>query len=129
MAYRVKVTGVHELREALRAVAPNVAKHALEPGCGAAADVFLDAMKSTVPRAEGTLEQSLTQVHPRSRSKLRQYFLIGPGPAGFYGRFLEWGTSTIAARPWMRPAFALGAQPALDACRVAVRYYLANYRP
>ena len=29
---------------------------------------------------------------------------VGPGPAGFYGTFLEFGTRKMAARPFMRPA-------------------------
>jgi HK97 gp10 family phage protein len=30
---------------------------------------------------------------------------VGPGPAGWYLRFAELGTSKQAARPWLRPAF------------------------
>jgi HK97 gp10 family phage protein len=37
---------------------------------------------------------------------------------GVYGRFLEYGTSKMAARPWMRPAFAASAQAAIKAARV-----------
>jgi HK97 gp10 family phage protein len=35
----------------------------------------------------------------------------------FYGRFLEYGTSKMTARPWMRPAFAAKAETAIITAR------------
>lgn len=39
--------------------------------------------------------------------------LIGWSKAAFYGSFLEYGTSKIAARPFMRPAFDTTVQPVI----------------
>ena len=39
---------------------------------------------------------------------------VGPGREGFYGFFLEYGTSKMSARPWFRPAVDRSARPAVE---------------
>lgn len=41
------------------------------------------------------------------------------GPA-FYARFVEFGTSKMAARPFMRPAFEKSASAAIDAVKAGL---------
>jgi HK97 gp10 family phage protein len=38
---------------------------------------------------------------------------VGPDPSGFYGHFLEYGTSKMSARPWFRPAVDHSLRPAM----------------
>jgi HK97 gp10 family phage protein len=126
---RVKVFGVEELRANLRALPPDVAKFALTVACRNAADVFRERMLETVPRDEGTLAASLAVQYRKPTKKLSQRYVVGPTRSGFYGSFLEWGTRFITARPWMRPAFAQGAQPALNAANKAVQQFFDRWHP
>jgi HK97 gp10 family phage protein len=126
---RVKVFGVEELRANLRALPPDVAKFALTVACRNAADVLRGRMLETVPRDEGTLAGSLQVQYRKPTRKLSQRYVIGPTSAGFYGRFLEWGTRNLSARPWMRPAFASGAQSALNAANKAVQQFFDRWHP
>lgn len=51
---------------------------------------------------------------------------IGPGPEGFYGRFLEFGTVRMAARPFMRPAFDGSAPRAIETMRQKMAYFIES---
>jgi HK97 gp10 family phage protein len=126
---RVKVFGVAELRRNLAALPPDVAKFALTVACREAAEVLRARMEETVPRDEGTLAASLAVQYRKPTKKLSQRYLVGPTRRGFYGYYLEWGTRFIAARPWMRPAFAQGAQSALNAANRAVRQFFDRWHP
>ena len=71
-----------------------------------------DEMKATVPVATGKLRDSIVQVEPGG---------ITMGDA-FYWRFLEFGTSKMAPRPFVRPAMKRIRKPAReDAGKRAVK--------
>lgn len=92
---------------------------ALRPG----AEVLLAEMQSRVPRDTGTLHDSL-EIRRR-----RDDLEVGPGPEGFYGAFLEFGTSKMAARPWFRPAVDSARRRAVRAIeREAMRQVVAEMR-
>ncbi len=55
-----------------------------------------------------------TRANRRSKRAGRKYEVDGPA---FYGRFVEMGTSKMAAKPFMRPAFESSKQAAVDAVR------------
>lgn len=75
-------------------------------------EAWADAMRSTVPRDTGELERSIQQVEPGG---------ITFGKA-FYWRFLEYGTSKMSPRPFVRPAMKRIRTPARkDASARAMR--------
>ena len=53
---------------------------------------------------------------------------VGPGPNGFYGRFLEYGTVKMAARPFLRPAFDFGVTPAQAAVEGVLSEFMESFR-
>lgn len=67
--------------------------------------------------APGTLRDSILIAYDRERSVdgLRATYLVTWSKDAFYGRFLEFGTSKMAARPFLRPAYDAMKQAAADA--------------
>ncbi len=127
----IEVVGVTALRENLRALPPELTNKGLTVATMAAAEIFLYEALTTVPRDEGRLASSLEVQQLRATKTLEAQAAMGPNPDGFYGRFVEYGygPGTRAARPWLRPAFATGAQRALDAAISATGAFLKRWRP
>ncbi len=85
----------------------------------------------------GTLKRAIYQKHVRAGSDTQQMYIIGVrhsrvskvqayGPLdAYYWHFVEFGTSRMAARPFLRPAFALKKDAAID----AMKAYLAERIP
>lgn len=72
-----------------------------------AADLFVHALRSNAPRgATGNLVESITV------EVTKDEITVGPDKSGFYGFFLEYGTSKMSARPWFRPAVDRTIRPA-----------------
>lgn len=64
--------------------------------------------------APGFLRRNIRRKAILSRDKTTATVLVGPSNEAFYAQFLEKGTSTITARPFIEPAFARSAQAATD---------------
>lgn len=60
----------------------------------------------------GNLKKSIRALRTR-KTEHDVTYLVGPTGRGFYGLFLEFGTSRQAKRPWLRPAFEATADRAL----------------
>jgi HK97 gp10 family phage protein len=115
------IEGMKELQQALERLETNVAKNALTLATRSAARIVQRQAAQNAPiRSEGGLKKTYKgrRVAPgflarsvnmrtrynRSRGVARAE--IGPSPEAFYGsQFLEVGTSTIAKKPWLVPAF------------------------
>lgn len=110
----------------------------LKDAATAGAKVILDLARGFAPVAEfgreseakwgarrpGQLRDSLTMsVRPRPG---RVSAAVGPGPEGFYGRFLEFGTVKMAARPFMRPAFDAGSEDAIEQMKIRMASFLES---
>ncbi len=63
-------------------------------------------------RYPGNLKKSIRALRTR-KTEHDVTYLVGPTGRGFYGLFLEFGTSRQAKRPWLRPAFEATADRAL----------------
>ncbi len=87
-----QLTNAVQAQEALTAVLEEVA----EPIRASAA--------AKAPLDTGRLRASIT-VQPLQNKKGEVSIAIGVTGDGFYGRFHEYGTQFIPARPFMRPAF------------------------
>lgn len=93
--------GFDELREELADIAKNVTgpakKDALEEG----AKIIVNRARSLVPARTGLLKrEGVTQGNNTGDA-----IEVGWTGDGFYGRFLEYGTSKMAPRPHIRPAY------------------------
>jgi len=86
----------------------------LETAAKAGARVIRDTAKDNVPVRTGTLRDSIT-IETVEKDENEVVVRIGPQKKAFYGLFLEYGTSKMAARPWLRPAVDEKQQEALEA--------------
>ena len=95
MTQEVQIIGAERIGRNLRAIGRTAEQlETLQPG----AEILKDEMQSRVPGDTFRLHDS---IDVRRRGDTLE---IGAGPEGFYGYFLERGTSKMAAQPWLVPA-------------------------
>lgn len=140
----IKVEGLAELDRRLRQFGPKVAKNGLRAANMAGTKVILKAAKASTAFKDRTGLLRANIVNPRRRTpdniakhsivvrgakkakvakiarskKTGKYHQIA-GP-GIYARFLEFGTSKMAARPFLRPAAINSTNDAIAAIRVGL---------
>jgi HK97 gp10 family phage protein len=148
MAELVNVEGLAELRAALRELPQRIARNVLRGAVSAGAAVIRKEAKARAPLytgkvAEGhppagTLKRAIYQKQINELSSLtNQVFFVGvrhgkkyqkQGKKGdksqdaYYWRWVEFGTSKMAARPFMRPAFEAKKNEAV----AAIKTYLTD---
>lgn len=121
MADLMKLSGFKEMGDAMRELGPRVAKNTLRRAVSSGAAVIRNEAKSRAPVATGEMQRDIMvkrerdtkgqmsatySVFVRSGRKSR---LSGKTrdvqKDSFYWRFVEFGTSKMPARPFIRPAF------------------------
>jgi HK97 gp10 family phage protein len=143
-AVSIKVEGLSELERRLRSFGPKVAKNGLRSSNFAGVKAILNPIKKTTafkdvsgitrasivsPRrrgpdniakhsivVRGTKKSKVTKV---ARSKKTGKYREIAGPA-ITARFLEFGTSKMAARPFIRPAVENNASAAVEAIKTGL---------
>lgn len=143
-----QVSGLKELNAALKQLPDNIAKNVLRGATSAGAAVIRKEARQRAPvytgdvqgnhPPPGTLKKSVYQSQRRNLSSLvKQVFHVGvrtgkglKDKAGrsvdaYYWRFVEFGTSKMAARPFLRPAFEAKKLAAVE----AIKDYLAQRIP
>lgn len=143
-----KVDGLKELNEALKQLPERVARNVLRGAANAGTSVIRKEVQQRAPvytgevsaghPPPGTLKRSIRQAQQRQLSSLvQQTFHIGVRAAttrskagakivgAYYWRFVEFGTSKMSARPFLRPAFEAKKLAAVE----AIRAYLAERIP
>lgn len=150
MGFSIKVEGLQELDKRLREFGPKIAANGLRSASLAGAKVFLNAAKETVPVRTGTLRANLvtkrrrtaqnvatyavvvkqitlkhadTRLNRRLRRVGRKYKADGPG---FYAKFLEFGSSKMSAKPFLRPAFLSNTEQAIAAVKSGLERAVAR---
>ncbi len=143
----VKVEGLAQLAKALRELPDRVAKNGLRVAVYSGAKVILDEARLRAPKAAeslgprqpppGTLRRSVIMKHiPELSSLTRQTFFVTvrhgkkyrkQGKKGnlsqdaWYWRFVEFGTSKMRARPFLRPALEAKRREAVQAMKERLR--------
>lgn len=151
MAEIQTITGLKELQMALKDLPNNIAKNVLRGSVNAGASVIKKEAAARAPvytgsvsqghPPPGTLKRSVYQKAIKELSNLtKQTFFVGvrkgkkyqkQGKKGnlsqdaFYARFVEFGTSKMPARPFMRPAFEAKKSAAVE----AIKAYLTDRIP
>lgn len=141
MAEFVTVEGLSVFAQALKALPQNVGRNVLRGATSAAARIVRDEAKGKAPvytgpvsaghPPPGTLRRSVIQKQIRELSGMtKQTFYVTvrrgkkyakQGKKGmlsqdaFYASWVEFGTSNMAAKPFMRPAFESKKQEAINA--------------
>lgn len=138
---QIKVTGLSDLDRQLRAFGPKLAERGLRAMNYAGAKVILDAARAAAPVRTGLLRANIVTIKRRSprnafthsvalksvrltygntklNKKLRRVGkkYTADGPA-FYGKFIEFGSSKMEARPFLRPAFYNAVPAAVEAMK------------
>lgn len=107
-----------DLRKALEQFPKNVERNILTGATRAAAGYIRDEVRANTPIRTGNLRKSIGTMKRRSPKNMA-WFTVSPRQGGkndgFYGRFLEFGTSKMSPRPFMRPTFEAKGEKAVDA--------------
>jgi HK97 gp10 family phage protein len=145
---QIKLEGFAELQRKLHEFGDRIAAKEQANATRAAAVVFRDAMRETAPVRTGFLRANVVvnkrrssegkwvvkygaRIKPGRRLKYgntaenRRRRRVGKkyqteSPA-FYARFLEYGSSKMLAKPFIRPSFGPNVQKALDAFEARMR--------
>lgn len=121
MADAMNLTGFKELAKALRELGPRVAKNTLRRSVAAGATIIKTEARARAPKDTGEMAKDIMvkrerdtrgemaatySVFVRSGKKSR---LAGKGrnvqKDSYYWKFVEFGTSKMAAKPFLRPSF------------------------
>ena len=149
----VNITGLKELQQALNQLPLEIQKRPLRSAVSAGAKVILDEAIRRAPQGEtGNLRKALYRYRSRSQSgKGQETFLVGVrkgkkeyvdsaknrrfGRVGkkytvegeaFYWRFIEFGTSKMPARPFLRPAFESKKNQAVETIKNRLAVAIEN---
>lgn len=148
MAESESIKGLKELRAALLELPKGIARNVLRGAVSAGAAVVRVEAKARAPvytgsvaaghPPPGTLKKAIYQKQIREKSNEKQQtFFVGVRQGkhakqskkglldAYYGRFIEFGTSKMAAKPFMRPAF----EGKKDAAVQAIKAYLEKRIP
>lgn len=151
MAELTNVDGLRELQVALKQLPQNIGRNVLRGAVSAGATVVRNEAKqrarvytgkvSAGHPPPGTLKRSIYQKQKRELSSaVQQTFIVGirkgkkyrnQGKKGnmsmdaFYASMVEFGTSKMAARPYLRPAFEAKKEQAVS----AIKAYLEKRIP
>lgn len=124
----IQLKGMDELKRALAELEPEIATKAGTAATRKSAQFMRDRMRDAAPqgheptvksrkRKDGTVVKvDYGHLRPNMRIRRvkarRQHFIVYHVTVGraFWGRFLEYGTINMEARPWMRPTFDASAK-------------------
>lgn len=128
----VKVSGLRELGQQMRALGADMAGKVARQATAAGAGVPRKAIKARAPKDTGNLQAAIVMKRVRDTQLSAEYVVAvrkgktrdvkaakrGEGRLGkdaFYARFPEFGTVKMPAQPFIRPGFEESVQPATEA--------------
>lgn len=129
MAKSFVIENPEALTDALRALDSVTSESVLRQAAVAGARVYFDEMKVRVPVGIRTYERKGTEIYPgflrdniliaydkeqSVEGRIASYIVTWSKQA-FYGRFVETGTSKMAANPFLRPSYEAKKTAAADA--------------
>jgi HK97 gp10 family phage protein len=117
--FDVHITGLAELERALLELSDRAARRALRKGMRRGAIVVRNDARNRVRIARGKLRRSI-RVRERSDSQGWMRIAVEVPKSAFYGKFGEYGTSKMAAWPFMRPAAESKTEEAVASMRDAI---------
>lgn len=115
-----RMHGLKELQDSLNRLPDQLRENALKNASAAAARVIRDEAKRRVKVNTGQLRDSIvvsrTFKEKGRKVRLRGAVVLGiQGAARYYAHLVEFGSSRLQPRPFMRPAMEAKAREALDA--------------
>ncbi len=117
-----------KLLKALKKLPLNIERNVMVGATRAGAKVVSDEAKRLVPVKLGRLKKSIGITKRKTRRGITT-FSVSPRKGakldGFYGRFIELGTSKMTAKPFLRPAL----EKSVDEVLRASKEYIAKRLP
>ena len=119
----VTISGVDDVVKKLHKLPVAIADRVLISAIRAAAKPLAQEAKQRVPVDTGRLKKSIGVVKRRSKDKNIVMFTVAPRKkkGGWTAHFIEFGTSKMAAKPFMRPAFESKGDEALEMAKKKLR--------
>ena len=117
----IKLEGMNELLDQLEKLGRKGARienDALKK----AGEIVKESIEDKAPEREGSgnLKRSIevSKIKIKEGQKIVE---VGPNDDGFYGKFLEFGTTKMAAQPFMGPGFEAVKDEAVEAIKDTIR--------
>jgi len=110
----MSITGLEDLERKLLAIGQALAKEVVQETMKKAAEPIMNVAKVNVPKRTGNLADSIKISLLSNGSRVatgRKSMYIGKT---FYGGMIEFGTSKMQAKPFLRPAFDSTKNRALE---------------
>lgn len=108
-----------KLLDSLKQFPKNIQKNILVGAVRAGAKPLVEAAKDYAPVDKGILKKSIGVNRKKTKDKNQVWFAVSPRKGGkydgFYGHMVEFGTSKMAAQPFLRPAFESQDNVSIDA--------------
>lgn len=133
----MQVFGLDELSKKLKEMPIKLAKNGLRAAVNAGAEVIRKDAVARVPVLTGRLKKAIYKKQIREQSNnVQQTFFVGArngkkyrkaNKDAYYWRFLEFGTSKMAAKPFLRPAFDTKKTQAVDAIAKKLKERIEKY--
>lgn len=135
------ISGMAELAKTLGGLAANVQRNALRKAVSSGAAIIRNEARAIAPVDTGEMRRDVQMKRERTAdSQIATYAVYvrsgkksrlagkarGVERDSFYWRFVEFGTSKMAARPFMRPAFEAKKNEAAEMIRDTLRQRIAE---
>ena len=109
------------LLKALSAFPKNIQNNVMTGAIRAGANVIRDEARVRVPKKTKALAKSIVSIKRRTETRNQVKFSVTPSKgknkAGWRAHFVEFGTSKMSAKPFLRPAFEVSENKSLDAAK------------
>ena len=109
-----------KLIETLQKFPKNIQKNVMVGAVRAGANVIRDEARRKVPIKTGTLKKSIVSIQRKAKQGEIKFSVTpskGGKNSGWYAHFVEFGTSKMTAKPFMRPAFEQSNNESLEASK------------
>lgn len=131
----VKIDGLQELGQRMKSLSSDVNNRIARAATVAGAVVIRKAAQQKVPVDTGNLKKNIIVKRlPKGETPMTSEHIVtvrqgkltekqkGSGiQDAFYGRFVEYGTAKMPARPYMRPAYDENKEKAVEAIKDRIR--------
>ena len=110
-----------QLMKALSKLPKNIQNNVMTGAIRAGANVIRDEARIRAPKKTKDLAKSIVSIKRRAEVRNQVKFSVTPSrgknKAGWRAHFIEFGTSKMSAKPFLRPAFEASENKSLDAAK------------